>query len=81
MDRTQTLRIDCPICKTRGYIESSQGQEMCTRCEGSGLLEKEVPYKFETQGRWDLHEKAAEFGIEVDEASDSGHDDGNIKEE
>lgn len=73
-DRTQVLRIDCPGCHTKGYTEKDGLQSLCERCEGTGMLEKEVGYKFETRGHWSAEEKAEIFDMPVDEISDSGHD-------
>lgn len=76
MERTQTLRIDCPQCHGKGYIERNGVQDTCDRCEGAGMLQKEVSYKFETQGRWSQNELAEEFGMSPSEISDSGHSSG-----
>ncbi len=73
VDRKQILRIDCRACHGNGYVRSATGETDCLACGGSGIEEKEVDYKFETQGRWTPEEKAEAFGIKVDEVKDDGH--------
>jgi len=77
INRQQILRIDCMVCKTRGYIVENNQETTCPKCGGSGVLEKEVPFKFESQGRWDKDEIAEAFEIPVDQVQDRGHDGGD----
>lgn len=74
IDRKQTLRIDCNNCHGNGYIRAGGGEESCVVCEGRGVIEKEVPYKFETNGKWDREELADVFEIDPSDVSDKGHD-------
>lgn len=76
IDRQQTLRIDCIDCKGNGYVQKGAEQEMCKRCDGSGLLERDVPFKFETNGVWDRDEIANIFEVLPDQVVDKGHDGG-----
>lgn len=76
IDRTQILRIDCPLCKGHGYVRGALGEAPCDRCEARGVLENEVPFKFETNGRHTREEVADAFGIGVDEVRDEGHSNG-----
>ncbi len=75
LDRTQVVRIDCPECKGNGYVREKGGttESMCMKCEGAGTLEKEIPYKFETNGRISSDEKAEIFDLPVEQVSDGGH--------
>ncbi len=76
LNRTKILRRDCPRCKGNGYIEGPGGQEVCPEeggCGGSGLLEKEVPYKFETEGRLEPEEIAEAWELPADQIIDKGH--------
>lgn len=73
-DRKQILRIDCTTCRGNGYTTTGGSESACEKCSGSGQLEKEVGYKFETMGRWTNEEIAEVFGIKVDEVKDVGHD-------
>jgi RecJ-like exonuclease len=73
VDRTQILRRDCPSCQGKGYVVGSTGEAPCEACQGVGLLEKEVPYKFDTLGKRTQEEEAAEWGIPVEELKDAGH--------
>lgn len=86
VDRTQVLRIDCPQCKGKGYKGTSGAETPCngpseeagaTGCGGSGVLEREVGFKFETQGKWSVEEKAEAFGIPVEEVRDADHSTGD----
>lgn len=78
LDRTQILRIDCPTCKGHGYIRDSMMVEsICGACEGKGALEREMPYKFETNGKWEKEEIAEAFEIPVEEVKDGGHSTGD----
>lgn len=64
--------MDCPACKGNGYVVEA-GQELpCSECAGKGLLEKEVPYKFD--GPRTKEEKAAIFGVSEADYKDEGHD-------
>jgi DnaJ-class molecular chaperone len=74
LDRKQTLRRDCGTCNGRGYKNSAAGEEMCDQCGGSGMLELEVPYKFDTDGKRTLEEEAQEWGIPVEELRGSRGD-------
>lgn len=48
IDRKEILRIDCPTCHGNGYTGVVEVSEVvCERCGGSGMLEKEVPFKFD----------------------------------
>lgn len=76
IDRMQTLRIDCPDCVSKGYIQKGAEQELCQRCGGSGMLERDVPFKFETGGKWDKDDVASAFEISPDQVVDRGHDGG-----
>lgn len=77
IDRKQILRIDCNTCKGKGYVTKPTGEEACEACGGSGTLEKEVPFKFETNGKWSNEEKAEAFEIPVDQVVDAGHSTGD----
>lgn len=73
IDRKQILRIDCNTCKGRGYVIASDGEQVCSTCQASGSLEKEVPYKFESNGRWNKEELAEVFEVPVEQVVDAGH--------
>ena len=73
----QTIRVDCPSCKGHGYNATAAGETMCTQCEGAGELQKDVPYKFETHGKWTNDEKAEVFGLPLSEVRDAGHSAGD----
>ncbi|OLS15984.1 MAG: hypothetical protein RBG13Loki_0361 [Promethearchaeota archaeon CR_4] len=77
IDRTQILRIDCNTCKGKGYETTSEGERACSSCEGRGTTEKEVPFKFETNGRWEKEEIAEAFELPVDQITDAGHSAGD----
>jgi DnaJ-class molecular chaperone len=47
LERTEILRKDCSSCNGNGYIDGPHGQEGCMACGGSGMIEKEVPFKFD----------------------------------
>lgn len=79
IDRTQYLRIDCPSCRGKGYVQTATGEESCGKCDGSGLLEKEVPFKFESNGKWDREDIAEVFEIPVEQVVDKGHDGGDAQ--
>lgn len=76
LDRTQILRVDCNTCRGQGFIRSAVGEEMCTTCGGNGVIEREVPYKFESNGRWTKEEVAEAFEMPVDQVKDAGHSTG-----
>lgn len=79
IDRTQILRIDCPKCHGNGYIRTPQGEEACPEeagCGGSGVITREVPYKFETHGRYSKEEIAEHFGVSTEDVKDGGHSTG-----
>lgn len=80
IDRTQIVRIDCPECRGNGYTRKKGGveEEMCVKCEGAGTLEKEIPYKFESNGRVSLEEKADIFELPVDQVRDANHSTGEL---
>lgn len=75
IDRTQILRIDCRACHSKGYVMTSTGETSCNACGGTGMEEREVPYKFESQGKWTKEETAQAFEIDVDDVKDEGHAD------
>lgn len=77
VDREQTIRIDCPTCHHNGYVVKNGVEDMCDQCSGSGMLEKVVPYKYETRGVWSRDELADQFGVEADAIRDSGHSSGD----
>lgn len=72
VDRTEILRMDCPPCHGNGYIARNGGEEFCEDCGGTGMLEKEVPFKFD--GERTVEEKAEAFGVSVEQYRDAGHD-------
>lgn len=73
IDRTEILRRDCPTCKGKGYVSQSGGESSCEPCGGAGLLEKEVPFKFD--GSRSLEEVAELWGVDdPSEIEDKGHD-------
>lgn len=74
IDRTQVVRIDCTTCKGNGYVRNGAAESMCEKCGGGGVLEREVPYKFETHGVLTDEEKAEIFEMPVDQIEDKGHD-------
>lgn len=76
-ESTQTLRIDCPDCRGNGYTRGQASEVICERCAGGGLLEKEVPFKAETRGRWTREEVAEVFGLEPTFIKDASHSAGN----
>lgn len=76
IDRTEILRIDCNACSGRGYKETPTGQESCETCGGSGMLEKEVPFRHDIKERRSVEEVAEIFGIPVEQVKDKGHDAG-----
>lgn len=47
IDRKEILRRDCPECKTKCFIIVNGEEQVCTLCSGYGVIEKEVPYKFD----------------------------------
>lgn len=47
IDRTEFVRKECPACKGNGYKPVGMTEELCECCGGFGLIEKEVPYKFD----------------------------------
>ena len=67
LDRKQILRRDCPTCKGNGYVNTGTGETPCEPCGGSGMLEKEVPYRFDTEGKRTPEEEAEEWGVPVEE--------------
>lgn len=77
LDRTQILRIDCNTCKGKGYTTVAGAESVCASCEGRGTMEKEVPYKFESNGRWEKDELAEVFELPVDQIVDAGHSAGD----
>lgn len=46
-DRKEILRVDCPTCGGQGYTTNGSSEAPCDPCGGSGMLEKEVDYKFD----------------------------------
>jgi len=46
-DRTEFLRRDCSTCRGNGYVTVAGDETMCNDCGGSGIIEKEVPFKFD----------------------------------
>lgn len=77
IERVQILRIDCSTCKGRGYETVTTGERACSACEGRGVIEKEVPYKFESNGRWEKDELAEVFELPVEQIVDAGHSAGD----
>lgn len=73
VDRKQFLRIDCPECHGNGYVTKNGAEQSCEKCGASGLLEKEVAYKFDTNGYHTPEEVAEAFGIPVEQVKDKGH--------
>lgn len=73
IDRKQFIRIDCPSCSGNGYVSSGMGESSCERCGGSGLLEKEIDYRFDTHGKISKEDIAREFGVPVQAVRDAGH--------
>lgn len=69
------MRRDCNACKGRGYQTKATGEEACEDCGGMGLLEKEVPYKFD--GPRSKEEIAEAFGIPLEQYVDAGHSRGD----
>jgi RecJ-like exonuclease len=61
MNRDEIVRIDCPTCTGNGYITGRNGQDVCVRCGGVGMLEKKVEWRPEG---YSLEERAAMFGVE-----------------
>lgn len=77
-NRVEVLRRDCLKCNGRGYINGSSGEEVCPEgegCGGSGLIAKEVAFKFD--GKRSREEIANEFGIPVEQLKDDGHAEAN----
>lgn len=77
IDRQQILRVDCNTCKGKGYVTEAGSERVCGSCEGRGTIEKEVPYKFESNGRWEKEEIAEVFELPVDQIVDAGHSAGD----
>lgn len=75
IDRTEILRRDCPTCRGNGFVTKPTGEESCAPCNGSGMIEKEVPYKFDTNGRRTPEELADIWEVPVEDiaAIDKGH--------
>lgn len=77
LDRKQIIRMDCPTCTARGYVVSNGSETSCEACGGSGLREKEIPFKFETNGKLSKEELAQEFGVSTDQFKDEKHSTGD----
>lgn len=75
LDRTEVIRRDCPDCHGNGYKNVGGVESLCGMCGGAGVLEKEVPFKFD--GKRSREETAELWEIPVDELSDKGHSAGD----
>ena len=76
IDRTQIVRIDCTNCRGTGHTAVGGVESLCEPCEGRGMLEREVPFKFETNGRRTKEEIADVFQLPVEQVNDIGHSTG-----
>lgn len=54
--RKEILRRDCPHCSGNGYRTQAAGEVPCERCGGTGMLEKEVPFKVERRSKEEIAE-------------------------
>lgn len=46
-NRKEFIRKDCSDCRGEGYRSISGTESVCDNCGGSGMLEKEVSYKYD----------------------------------
>lgn len=47
LDRKEYLRRDCSACAGAGHFVRGGEEVPCEACGGSGMEEKEVPFKFD----------------------------------
>jgi len=61
LDRKQIIRMDCQTCRGNGFFMKEGNEAFCEDCNGVGSREKEIPFRFETNGRLTEDEVKQEF--------------------